>query len=68
MRITITMFYDLNIPYSPDDTALPRTLAFLKELGYTTVALNHTIAGKLPADLVSNNLPRESSSSITIRC
>lgn len=46
------MFYDLNVPWSASDTQLPRTLAFLHELGYTVVALNHTISGKLPADLV----------------
>lgn len=46
------MFYDLNVPWSANDTKLPRTLAFLQELGYNVVALNHTISGKLPANLV----------------
>ena len=46
------MFYDLNVPWSANDAQLPRTLAFLQELGYNVVALNHTISGKLPADLV----------------
>ncbi|KAI7471711.1 ribonuclease P protein subunit p30 [Hortaea werneckii] len=45
------MFYDLNIPWSPDDKHLPRTLTFLEELGYNAIALNHTIAGKLPAQI-----------------
>ena len=47
------MFYDLNIPWSPsvNDSQLPRTLAFLHELGYNTIALNHTRTGKLPAVL-----------------
>ncbi|KAF2459776.1 RNase P subunit p30-domain-containing protein [Lineolata rhizophorae] len=45
------LFYDLNIPWRPGDPELPRTLAFLHELGYNVVALNHTISGKLPADL-----------------
>jgi len=47
------MFYDLNIPYVANDAHLPRTLAFLSELGYGVVALNHTIIGKLPAQMVS---------------
>ena len=46
------MFYDLNVPWSANDTQFPRTLAFLQELGYNVVALNHTISGKLPAHLV----------------
>ncbi|TKA28118.1 hypothetical protein B0A50_04089 [Salinomyces thailandicus] len=47
------MFYDLNIPWTPTDPHLPRTLAFLDDLGYSVVALNHTISGKLPAILTS---------------
>ncbi|KAF2772030.1 PHP domain-like protein [Teratosphaeria nubilosa] len=43
-------FYDLNVPYTPT-ADLPRTLHFLAELGYTTVALSHTITGKLPSAL-----------------
>ncbi|KAK5124104.1 hypothetical protein LTR85_001807 [Meristemomyces frigidus] len=45
------MFYDLNVPWSATDAQLPRTLAFLDELGYNVVALNHTISGKLPAQI-----------------
>ncbi|KAK3675720.1 RNA-binding RNA processing protein rpp1 [Recurvomyces mirabilis] len=45
------MFYDLNIPYVANDAHLPRTLAFLSELGYGVVALNHSIVGKLPAQI-----------------
>lgn len=45
------MFYDLNVPWSATDTQLPRTLAFLDELGYNVVALNHSISGKLPAQI-----------------
>ncbi|KAK5112520.1 hypothetical protein LTR62_004277 [Meristemomyces frigidus] len=45
------MFYDLNVPYHAGDAQLPRTLAFLSELGYNVVALNHTIVGKLPAQI-----------------
>ena len=54
------MFYDLNIPYSPNDAQLPRTLNFLHELGYNVAALNHVISGKLPKDLtcaIPNPLP-----------
>ena len=43
------MFYNLNVPYAATDIQLPRTLAFLHELGYNVVALNHAISGKLPA-------------------
>jgi hypothetical protein len=51
---TPTMFYDLNVPYTANDAHLPRTLAFLSELGYGVVALNHTIAGKLPSPAVGD--------------
>ncbi|KAF4548798.1 RNase P subunit p30-like protein [Elsinoe fawcettii] len=48
------MFYDLNIPFtSASDPELPRILHFLSELGYTTIALNHTLSSKLPATLTS---------------
>jgi ribonuclease P/MRP protein subunit RPP1 len=47
------MFYDLNVPWSANDASLPRTLNFLHELGYNVVALNHTMTGKLPNELVS---------------
>ncbi|RMJ27292.1 ribonuclease P [Aspergillus sp. HF37] len=43
------MFFDLNVPYASDDPEIPHTLAFLAELGYTTVALSQNITGKLPA-------------------
>ncbi|KXT07625.1 hypothetical protein AC578_10149 [Pseudocercospora eumusae] len=54
------MFYDLNVPWSADDQHLPRTLAFLHELGYNVVALNHSITGQLPKHLtcpIPNPLP-----------
>lgn len=51
------MFYDLNVPWSATDAQLPRTLAFLHELGYNVVALTHTISGKLPAQIVRSNAP-----------
>ncbi|KAF3919821.1 hypothetical protein ABW20_dc0109778 [Dactylellina cionopaga] len=54
------MFYDLNIPWtSKDDPELPRTVAFLAELGYNVIALNQTIAGKIPAKIanVANLIP-----------
>lgn len=47
------MFYDLNVPWSPNDGELSTTLNFLHELGYNVVALNHSITGKLPNELVS---------------
>ncbi|KAF2754313.1 ribonuclease P/MRP 30kDa subunit [Pseudovirgaria hyperparasitica] len=45
------MFYDLNVPWAAQDRELQRTIAFLDELGYNVVALNHTLSGKLPGDL-----------------
>ncbi|KAH7060800.1 putative ribonuclease P complex subunit Pop2, partial [Macrophomina phaseolina] len=33
------------------DPELPRSLAFLADLGYNVVAVSHTLSGKLPADL-----------------
>ncbi|KAL8733527.1 MAG: hypothetical protein Q9181_003542, partial [Wetmoreana brouardii] len=45
------MFYDLNVPYTANHGELQRSLAFLAELGYNTLALSHTITGKLPTDL-----------------
>ena len=53
------MFYDLNVPCSASDAQLPRTLAFLHELGYNVVALNYTLRGKLPTDLVCSHNPQK---------
>lgn len=51
------MFYDLNVQWtSAKDPELPRTLAFLAELGYNIVALNYSITGKFPTDLVCATL------------
>ena len=47
------MFYDLNVPWTSNTSNLPKTLAFLHEVGYNVVALNHTITGKLPVDPVN---------------
>lgn len=67
------MFYDLSVEYNPNDQDLPRTLSFLAELGYNVVALNHTIAGKLPSDLtcaIPDPLPFTPPASLTVlrRC
>ncbi|KAJ5156571.1 hypothetical protein N7492_009374 [Penicillium capsulatum] len=51
------MFYDLNVPYSPDDPEAGHTLNFLAELGYTTIALSQTVSGKLPSSLTPPPLP-----------
>ncbi|KAL8676509.1 MAG: hypothetical protein Q9186_006975 [Xanthomendoza sp. 1 TL-2023] len=45
------MFYDLNVPYTANHEDLQRTLAFLAELGYNTIALSVNLSGKLPANL-----------------
>jgi len=50
------MFYDLNVPWTATDTGLPRTLNFLHELGYNVVALNYSMTGKLPNELVRRGL------------
>ncbi|MCJ1310940.1 hypothetical protein MMC25_004608 [Agyrium rufum] len=42
------MFYDLNVPWTGNQTETQRTLAFLAELGYSTIALNHTLNSPLP--------------------
>ncbi|KAK4692950.1 ribonuclease P/MRP protein subunit RPP1, partial [Lecanoromycetidae sp. Uapishka_2] len=50
------MYYDLNVPYIANQGELQRTLAFLAELGYNTVALDYSINDKLPASIV-NEIP-----------
>ena len=68
------MFYDLSVQWtSTKDLELPRTLAFLAELGYNVIALNHNITGKLPTDLscpIPDPLPFTPPASLTIlrRC
>lgn len=57
------MFYDLNVPYAAgDEASLSRTLNFMHELGYNVVALNYSISGKLPNELVL--LPPTSSATV----
>ncbi|GES58828.1 putative ribonuclease P complex subunit Pop2 [Aspergillus terreus] len=51
------MFYDLNVPYSPDDPEISATLNFLAELGYTTVALSQSLSGKLPPNPTPPSTP-----------
>ncbi|KAL2216300.1 putative ribonuclease P complex subunit Pop2 [Thermoascus aurantiacus ATCC 26904] len=60
------MFYDLNVPYSPDDPEISHTLSFLAELGYTTVALSQTITGKLPANPTPPPPPANAPKSLTL--
>ncbi|KAI5273288.1 ribonuclease P protein subunit p30 [Aureobasidium subglaciale] len=69
------MFYDLNVDWNPSikDAELSRTLAFLSELGYNVIALNHTISGRVPSDLscaIPDPLPFKTPASLTIlrRC
>ncbi|KAF2403983.1 PHP domain-like protein [Trichodelitschia bisporula] len=45
------MYYDLNVPWTADAAEVQRKLSFLAELGYSVVALNHSLSGKLPADI-----------------
>ncbi|KAI4101411.1 MAG: hypothetical protein LQ339_005060 [Xanthoria mediterranea] len=54
------MFYDLNIPYTTNHAELQRTLAFVAELGFNTIAISVSLSGKLPTDLVrayNSNIP-----------
>ncbi|APA09438.1 hypothetical protein sscle_05g042080 [Sclerotinia sclerotiorum 1980 UF-70] len=52
------MLYDLNIPWSSnkDPLDLQRTISFLSELGYGTIALNHVHSGLLPSN-ITNPIP-----------
>lgn len=49
------MLYDLNVPWSPTQNPLElqRTISFLSELGYNTLALNHTHSGPLPSQITN---------------
>ncbi|KXH44206.1 RNase P subunit p30 [Colletotrichum nymphaeae SA-01] len=53
------MLYDLNIPWSPttSPTDLARTISFASSLGYTVLALNHTITPPIPSQ-ITNPLPK----------
>ncbi|KAH8433708.1 ribonuclease P subunit p30 family protein [Aspergillus melleus] len=60
------MFYDLNVPYSPDDPEISPTLSFLAELGYTTVALSQTVTGKLPSNPTPPPVPKNVPEGLTL--
>ncbi|KAI5295079.1 hypothetical protein KEM52_002412 [Ascosphaera acerosa] len=64
------MFYDLNVPYPPagaeGDAQIDRTLVFLAELGYETVALSQSVAGKVPPQLKPPPLPSQRTVSATV--
>ncbi|KAF8477453.1 RNase P subunit p30-domain-containing protein, partial [Kalaharituber pfeilii] len=66
------MYYDLNIPWSADNVELPRIAAFLHELGYNTIALSHTIEGKIPSTPINpippNPFPQLPSLQVLTRC
>ncbi|RPA83650.1 PHP domain-like protein [Ascobolus immersus RN42] len=66
------MFYDLNVPYNPEDAELPRTIGNLVELGYRTIALTVTLTGKIPPDHVcpipSNPFPQYPEVRFLTRC
>ncbi|KAJ3949269.1 RNA-binding RNA processing protein rpp1 [Colletotrichum fioriniae] len=53
------MLYDLNIPWSPTTSPadLDRTISFASSLGYTVLALNHTITPPIPSQ-ITNPLPK----------
>ncbi|CZT03100.1 related to ribonuclease P protein subunit p30 [Rhynchosporium agropyri] len=52
------MLYDLNVPWSSNQNSqeLQRTISFLSELGYDTLALNYVHSGPLPSQ-ISNAIP-----------
>lgn len=56
------MFFDLNLPFVSGDHDLSQKLNFLHELGYNVVALNHSISGKLPSELVRDSGSRSGES------
>ncbi|KAF4784715.1 RNase P subunit p30 [Colletotrichum scovillei] len=60
------MLYDLNIPWSPTTSPadLARTISFASSLGYTVLALNHTITPPIPSQ-ITNPLPKFPSQSTT---
>ncbi|KAI9668857.1 MAG: hypothetical protein M1831_000927 [Alyxoria varia] len=69
----MTGFFDLNVPWTPNEAETQRTLVFLNELGYNVVALSHTLTGKLQADLtcpIPKTLPFRTPSKLRIlrRC
>jgi ribonuclease P/MRP protein subunit RPP1 len=49
------MLYDLNVPWSATQNPLElqRTISFLSESGYDTLALNHIITGTLPPQIMN---------------
>jgi ribonuclease P/MRP protein subunit RPP1 len=49
------MLYDLNVPWAATQNPLElqRTIAFLSELGYHTIALNHTLFGAIPPQIIN---------------
>jgi ribonuclease P/MRP protein subunit RPP1 len=51
------MLYDLNVPWDPSQSPLhlQRTISFLSELGYDTLALNHTLSTLAPQ--IANPIP-----------
>ncbi|EXF82522.1 RNase P subunit p30 [Colletotrichum fioriniae PJ7] len=53
------MLYDLNIPWSPtiSPADLDRTISFASSLGYTVLALNHTITPPILSQ-ITNPLPK----------
>ena len=53
------MLYDLNVPWSSDQSVfeLQRTISFLSESGYDALALNHIITGTLPFQ-ITNPIPQ----------
>lgn len=52
------MLYDLNVPWSSnqDPAQLQRTISFLFEVGYSALALNHTLTNPLPPQ-IANPIP-----------
>lgn len=53
------MLYDLNVPWSSTQNPLElqRTISFLSESGYDGLALNHTITGTIPSQII-NPIPQ----------
>ncbi|WEW58438.1 RNA-binding RNA processing protein rpp1 [Emydomyces testavorans] len=60
------MFYDLNVPYTPNDANIHNILHFLADLGYSTVALSQSISTKLPPNQSPPDLPTNVPRALTL--
>jgi ribonuclease P/MRP protein subunit RPP1 len=62
------MLYDLNVPWTPTTSTadLERTISFLSELGYHTLALTHSLSANNIPPQITNPIPLPSALGIKI--